>query len=202
MASNISIIIVAVISSITIIVCSIGIIIASKFQNKQRKKITEVNHLINKNRDARFSVKEGLTKEEINNIDSSVNVDILMSELYSTYLELEKKIKTFDKNFDDILTGHLKEFNINRIQNFQKNGFSDVTDGIDLINYTITEFSKEKLTFRLTINCFSYKIINNQIVSGSNLEKIEKILSLTYEKVNDKWLISSYNKIYEKKLSD
>ena len=202
MASNIIVIIVAVIASITIIVCSIGIIIASKFQNKQRKKITEVNHLINKNRDARFSVKEGLTKEEINNIDSSVNVDILMSELYSTYLELEKKIKTFDKNFDDILTGHLKEFNINRIQNFQKNGFSDVTDGIDLINYTITEFSKEKLTFRLTINCFSYKIINNQIVSGSNLEKIEKILSLTYEKVNDKWLISSYNKIYEKKLSD
>lgn len=202
MLSNIGFIIVAVIASITIIVCSIGIIIASRFQNKQKKKYTEVNYLVNKNRDARFSVKEGLTSEEINNIDSSVNVDILMSELYSTYVEMENKIKNFDTNFDGILTGHLKEFNISRIENFKSRGFTDITDGIDLIGYTITEYSKEKLTFRLTINCFSYKTVNNQIVSGSNLEKIQKIILLTYENVNGKWLISSYDKIYERKLSD
>ena len=202
MLSNAGFIIVVVIASITIIVCSIGIIIASRFQNKQKKKYTEVNSLVNKNRDARFSIKEGLTNEEINNIDSSVNVDILMSELYSTYIEFENKIKNFDKNFDDVLTGTLKEFNISRTENFNSKGFADITEGIDLIGYTITEYSKEKLTFRLTINCFSYKTVNNQIVSGSNLEKIQKILLLTYEKINDKWLISSYNKIYERKLSD
>lgn len=202
MLSNIGFIIVAVIASITIIVCSIGIIIASRFQNKQKKKFTEVNYLVNKNRDARFSVKEGLTNEEINKIDSNVNVDILMSELYSTYVEMENKIKNFDTNFDDILTGHLKEFNINRIENFKTRGFTDITDGIDLIGYTITEYSKEKLVFRLTINCFSYKTVNNQIVSGSNLEKIQKIILLTYENVNGKWLISAYDKIYERKLSD
>ena len=202
MLSNIGFIIVVAITSITIIVCSIGIIIASRFQNKQKKKYTEVNQLINKNKGARFSVKEGLTKEEINNIDNSVNVDILMSELYSKYVDMENKIKTFDTNFDDILTGHLKEFNISRIENFRSNGFADITDGIDLIGYTITEYSKEKLTFRVTINCFSYKTVNNQIVSGSNLEKIQKILLLTYENVNGKWLISTYDKIYERKLSD
>ncbi|MBQ2947223.1 MAG: hypothetical protein IJE04_05235 [Bacilli bacterium] len=202
MLSNIGFIIVVAITSITIIICSIGIIIASRFQNKQKKKYTEVNQLINKNKGARFSVKEGLTKEEINNIDNSVNADILMSELYSKYVDMENKIKTFDTNFDDILTGHLKEFNISRIENFRSNGFADITDGIDLIGYTITEYSKEKLTFRVTINCFSYKTVNNQIVSGSNLEKIQKILLLTYENVNGKWLISTYNKIYERKLSD
>lgn len=202
MLSSVGFIIVVAIASITIVVCSIGIVIASKFQNKQKKKYTEVNQLVNKNRDARFSVKEGLTKEEINKIDSSVNVDILMSELYSTYVEMENKIKNFDTNFDDILTGSLKEFNVMRIQNFQSKGFTDITDGIDLIGYTITEYSKEKLSFRLTINCFSYKTVNNQIVSGSNLEKIQKILLLTYENVNGKWLISSYDKIYERKLSD
>lgn len=202
MLSNIFFIVVVVIVSITIIACSAGIIIASKFQNKQKKKYTEVNQLVNENRDAKFSVKEGLTKKEIHNIDSSVNIDFLMSELYSTYVEMENKIKNFDTNFDDILTGYLKEFNINRIENFKSRGFTDITDGIDLIGYTITEYSKEKLTFRLTINCFSYKTVNNQIVSGSNLEKIQKIILLTYENVNGKWLISSYDKIYERKLSD
>ena len=46
------------------------------------------------------------------------------------------------------------------------------------------------------------KTVNNEIVSGSNLQKIQQILLLTYEKVGDKWLIRSYEKIYEKKLSD
>lgn len=202
MLSNMSYVIVIVITSITIIICSVVIIFAIRVQKKQKKKYNEINKIVNENKDARFSVKEGLTKEEINNIDSSINVDSLMSELYSTYIELENKIKTLDSNFDDILTGYLKDFNLNRIQNFKSRGFCDITDGIDLIGYTITEYSKEKLIFRVTINCFSYKTLNNQIVSGSNLEKIQKIILLTYEKVNGKWLISSYNKIYERKLSN
>ena len=44
--------------------------------------------------------------------------------------------------------------------------------------------------------------MNNQVVSGSNLNKIQKILFLTYENINGKWLISDYDSIYEKKLSD
>lgn len=202
MISSVVNVVVVVIASVVIIVCSIGIIIASRFQNKQKKKFDEVNYLVNKNKSATFQVKDGLTKEEINNIDSEVDVDILMKELYSTYLQLENKIKNLDTNLDNILVGYIKEFNINRIENFKNRGFTDITDGIELINYSITEYSKEKLRFRLTINCFSYKTVDNQIVSGSNLEKIQKILLLSFERVDDKWLISSYDKIYEKKLSD
>ena len=202
MLSNISFIVTVAITSITIIICSIGIIVASKFQNKQKKKYTEVNQLVNKNRDATFAIKEGLSKEEINAIDSDVNVDLLMNELYSTYIELENKTKTYDTNFDDILTGSLKDFNINKIQEFQSRGIADITDAIDLVGYSITEYSKEKLIFKITINCISYKTMNNQVVSGSNLNKIQKILFLTYENINGKWLISDYDSIYEKKLSD
>jgi len=193
--------IVLVITSVNIVICSVAIIIASKFQNKKNKRYKEVNRLVNENKGATFSVKNGLTKEEINNIDSSINVDALMGELYSTYVEMENKIKDLDTNFDDILTGILKEFNINRVNNFKSRGFTDITDAIDLIGYTITEYSKEQLTFKITINCLSYKMVGSEIVSGSNLEKIQKILELTYQNVNGKWLISSYDKIYEKKLS-
>lgn len=194
-------IIVIVLATVTIIICAVGIIIAGKFQKKQMKKYNELNNIINKNKDATFQVKDGLTKEEINNIDSDVDVDLLMQELFSTYIEFEDKIKNLDTNLDDILFGTLKEFNINRIENFKDKGFMEITDGIDLINYSITEYEKNKLTFRITMNCFSYKMLDNKIVSGSNLEKIQKIVLLTYEKLNDKWLISSYDKIYERKLS-
>ena len=194
-------IIVIVLSTVTIIICAVGIIIAGKFQKNQMKKYNELNNIINKNKDATFQVKDGLTKEEINNIDSDVDVDLLMQELFSIYIEFEDKIKNLDTNLDDILFGTLKEFNINRIENFKDKGFMEITDGIDLINYSITEYEKNKLTFRITINCFSYKMLDNKIVSGSNLEKIQKIVLLTYEKLNDKWLISSYDKIYERKLS-
>lgn len=194
-------IIVIVLSTVTIIICAVGIIIAGKFQKKQMKKYKEINDIINKNKDATFQVKDGLTKEEINNIDSDVDVDLLMQELFSIYIEFEDKIKNLDTNLDDILFGPLKEFNINRIENFKDKGFMEITDGIDLINYSITEYEKNKLTFRIIMNCFSYKMLDNKIVSGSNLEKIQKIVLLTYEKLNDKWLISSYDKIYERKLS-
>lgn len=201
MVFSTSYIIVVIITSVIIIICSIGIILASVFQNKQRKKYNEVNNLIKAKKDATFQIKDGLTKEEINNIDSEVDIDLLIKELYNIYIELENKIKYCDTNLDNILVGDIKEFNLNRIKNFKDRGFADVTEGIDLVSYSIIEYSKEKLKLRLTINCFSYKTVNNQIVSGSNLEKIQKILLLTYQKVNNNWLISEYDKIYEKKLS-
>lgn len=188
--------------SVVIIVCSIAIIVASKFQQKQRKKYNECLDIINENKDGTFTFKDSLTKEEINKIDSSIDVDSLMSNLYDTYITLENKLKAFDTDLDGVLTGYIKDFYVNKIENFKERGFTDVTDGIDLIGYSITEFKKDKLKFRITMNCFCYKTINGKIVSGSNLEKIEQILLITYQKVNDKWLISAYEKIYEKKLSD
>lgn len=202
MISNLANTIVVVIVTIVILMCCIGIIIAIKFQNKKKKKYKECLKIIKEKKNAPLKVKDGLSKEEINKIDSLVDIDILMQQLYNTYLELENKMKNFDTNLDEVVVGYLKDFYINKIENFKEKNYADITDGINLLNYSITEYSKDKLKFRLTINCFSYKTVNNEIVSGSNLEKIQQILLLTYEKIDDKWLISSYEKIYEKKLSN
>ena len=201
MISNLINTILVTLATIIIIVCCIGIIIAVKFQNKKKKKYNEYLNFINEKKDSTLQIKDGLTKEEITAIDVEIDIDMLMSELYNTYLELENKIKLFDSNLDDVLVGYLKDFYVNKIENFKEKGYSDITDGIELINYSIIEFSKENLKFRLTINCFSYKTVNNQIVSGSNLEKIQQIILLSFRNVNGKWLISSYEKIFEKKLS-
>ena len=197
---NIVNVIITVICTIVIVVCSIGIIVASRFQNKQKKKYDEIKNIINKGTSSRL--KYGLTKEDINNIDSEVDVDLLMKELYNTYLDFENRIKTFDTNLDDILVGYLKNFYITKIQNYKESGFSDIIDEIELLGYYITDYSKEKLKFRININCFSYKGADGELVGGSNLEKVEQLISLEYKKVEDKWLISSYEKIYEKKLSN
>lgn len=198
MLNNIVYTIVVFLASIIIILCSIGIIIASKFQRKQEKKYKEVNELIKKNKKTPFKVKDGLTKEEINKIDSKVDIDLLMQNLYSTYLELENKIKNKDDNLDNILTGTFKDFIKSKIENYKLRGLIDITDDIELINYSIMEFSKNKLKFRITINCLSYKLLDNKIVSGSDSIKKEIIIILSYEKINNKWLISLYDKIYEK----
>ena len=194
--------IVIVITLLVIVFCFISIIIANNFQKKQKKKYNECLNIINNRKDSTFQVKDSLTKDEINEIDSSVDVDSLMTNLYDTFINLENKLKSFDDNFDNILTGYIKDFYKTRIEDFKEKGFSEVTDSIDLIDYSITEFSKDKLKFRITINCLYYKIMNDKIVSGSNLEKIEQILLLTYENVDNKWLISSFEKIFEKKSSD
>ena len=189
---NIVNVIITVICTIVIVVCSIGIIVASRFQNKQKKKYDEIKNIINKGTSSRL--KYGLTKEDINNIDSEVDVDLLMKELYNTYLDFENRIKTFDTNLDDILVGYLKNFYITKIQNYKESGFSDIIDEIELLGYYITDYSKEKLKFRININCFSYKGADGELVGGSNLEKVEQLISLEYKKVEDKWLISSYEK--------
>lgn len=188
-------------AAIITIVCCIGIIIASRFQSKQKKKLNECINIIKEKGIETLQFKNGMTEEEINDIDDTIDVNELMKELYEKYLTFENKIKEFDDNLDELLTGFIKDFYINKINNFKEKGYEDITDGIDLIGYTITEFDKKKLKFKVTINCFDYKKVNNVIVSGSNLEKVEQVIILTYEKINDKWLISNYEKVYEKKIS-
>lgn len=202
MYSGIAFIIVIVLASITIIISSIAIIISIRFQNKQKKKYDECIQIINENKYNILSVKDSLTPEDIYNIDNTINVESLMNNLYNTYLKFEDKIKNFNSDLDDVLTGYLKYFYINKIKNFKENGYADIKDNIELIAYSIIEFSEKKLKFRININCFDYKMINDQIVSGSNSIKVEQVLLLSYEKINGNWLIYSYDKIYEKKLSN
>ena len=112
--------------TVVILLSSIGIVIAIRFQNRKKQKYDELKRIINENKDATLQMKDGLTKEEINNIDNEINVDLLMNDLYNTYLTLENKIKNYDTNLDDIVIGFLKEFNINKIENFREKGFKAV----------------------------------------------------------------------------
>lgn len=199
---SIGTIIVLIIFLIIILACLIGIIMAINFQKKQNKKYNNCVKLINEKKTDTIKIKDGLTNEEINKIDPSVDADKLMLELYNTYLDLENKMKSFDKNLDMTLTGFMKDFYISKIDNYSNSGFSDTTDGIELIGYSIIEFKKNLLKFRIKMNCFNYKKKNNKIVSGSNLEKVEQVIILTFKKVENKWLINKYEKVYERKLSN
>jgi len=194
--------VVIVLSTTAIIICSIGIIIASKFQSKQKKKYNDCIRIIKEKENSTFQIKNGLSKEEINQIDSNLDVDKLMNELYDKYIQLESKVKLEDNNFDKLLIGHIKDLYINKVEVSKNKNYAEINDGIDLINYSITEFSKEILKFRITVNCFNYKKSNDTIVSGSNLEKVEQVIILTYENYNNNWLISKYEKVYEKRLQD
>ena len=123
-----------------------------------------------------------------------------MEELYNTYLIFESKSKSLEVNLDDVLTGYLKDFYINKINSYKANGYKDINDSIELIGYSIKEFSKSQIKFKIDLSCFNYKMIGDKIVSGSNLYRVHQICVVTYEKVDGKWLISAYDKIYEKKM--
>ena len=167
-----------------------------------KKKYLNIENMINENKDAVFAIKDSLSPEDIAKIDDSLDIASLMSELYSTYLKLEEKVCNLDNNFDDILVGDLKDLYIDKINNFKMNNYIYKKENIELIGYSITEFDKEKLKFRVNINCHEYKMINDKIVSGNKYWKLEQIILLSYEKVGNNWLISDYDKIYEKKLSN
>ena len=78
--------------------------------------------------------------------------------------------------------------------------------------------NNEVLTFMIKIFVFGTKVTKQKRVTdevtnekkrirysaflGCNNEKLEKILIITYEKVNGIWLISNYENVYEKKLSN
>ena len=187
--------------SIVILICSIGIIISMRFQNKQKKKYQECVRLIKEKEDGTLNVKNGLDIEEIKKIDKNIDPNKLMMKLYDTYLEFVNKLNNNDKGFENILSGFIKEFYENKIDIYNQRGYVEVIDSIELVNYSITEFEKEKLKFRVSITCFNYKKVNDQIISGSNLERVEQIIILTYIKNKRKWLINNIEKVYEKKLS-
>ena len=103
MEDNIINIVTVLIVSVIIVTCSIGIIVASTFQQKKKKKYNEFLKILEEKNDSTFQVKDYLTKDEINKIDSEIDVDLLMKNLYETYLTLENKMNTFDDNLDDVL---------------------------------------------------------------------------------------------------
>lgn len=191
-----------IIITIIVIISSIIIVFAIKFQRKQKARYNEIKKVIEKNKDAIFQVKDSLTPEEVNDIDKTIDVNLLMIDLYNIYLKFQDKINSFDYDLDDVMTGNLKDFYINKIKSLKKNKCKYVREKIELVGYSITEFSKEQLKFRININCFNYAMINDKVVNGSNQIRVQQILLLSFQKKDDKWLISNYEKVYEKKLSN
>ena len=202
MFSNVLYISVIVVATITIIITSVGIVLGIRFQKKQKEKLKAIEKIVNENKDMLFQVRDSLTSQEISKVDSKIDINKLMSELYQTYLNFETKMKELDDDLDDVLTGNLKEFYIKKIKLFKKNSYMDIKDKIDLIGYAITEFKKNNLKFRININCLDYKTINGEVVRGSNVFKLEQIILLSFKKINGNWLINAYDKIYERKLSE
>ncbi len=188
--------------SIFIIICSIGLIISIRFQITKNKKYKDCLKLIQEKEGQIVNVKSDLTYDEIKNIDNSIDVNKLMTELYDKYLDFENRLGSLNSDFDDILVDELKKFYYNKIKNMKQRNICEVTDNIELIGYSIIDFSKDILKFRVTIKCNSYKKHNNVIISGSDIEKLQRISIIEYKKINNNWLISNYERLMEKKLSN
>lgn len=192
--------IMVIISTIVILICSISIIISVRFQNKQKRKYKECLRLIKETENGTLNVKNGLDEKDIKKIDPKIDINKLMMKLYDIYLEFINKLNNNDKNFDNILDGFIKEFYENKIDIYTNKGYIEIIDAIELVNYSIAEYDKEKLKFRINITCFNYKMINDNVISGSKYERVEQIFILTYKKSKRKWLINNIEKVFEKKL--
>lgn len=185
--------------TVVIIICSVGIIIATKFQNKQKKKYQECLNLIKEKENGVINPNDGVDITRIKKIDKSIDVNKLMVNLYDTYLEFVKRLNT-NSNVSSLLDDFIGELYKSKIEIYKTKGFYEITDNIELINYSILEFQKNKLKFRVNISCFNYKLRGNLVISGSNIEKLEQIFLLTFVKKNKKWIINNIEKVYEKKL--
>ena len=188
------ILIIAIISFIY----TIAIAVSFKFNQKQKNKYNECLELV---RQSTREMKDALKEKDIKKIDKSIKLDKLMMNLYDKYLKLLDKLNSNNKDFKNILTGYIKEFYENKINIYIEKGYKEIIDEIELINYSIIEFNKNKLKFRVSITCFNYKELNSDVVSGSKYDRVEQIVLITYNKENKKWLISNIEKVYEKELS-
>jgi len=192
--------IITIILLIIIGICSFGIIMSMKFQKKEEKKYKECLRLIEEKENGVLSVKDSLNKDEVKSISDGKDSNEFMNELYNIYLSLIDKLNNNNKDFDNILSGFVKEFYENKIDLLVSRNTFEIVDKIELLGYSIIEGNKDKLKFRINISSFNYKKSNDVIISGSNLKRIEQIFIITYIKQDNKWLINEIEKVLEKKL--
>jgi preprotein translocase subunit YajC len=186
---------------IFLIVLLISTILSIKFQMKQKKKYNECLDLIKEKENGTLNTNSGVTEKDIKKIDDKVNLNELMTNLYNTYLEFIERLNKNNKDFEGILIGFIKEFYINKVKVYKLKKHKEITKDIELVNYSILEFDKKKLKFRINITCFNYKTSKDEIIGGSNLERVEQIFLITYVKFRKKWLINNIEKVFEKKQS-
>lgn len=183
------------------IIFLISTILSIKFQKKQKKKYNECLDLIKEKENGTLNTNNSVTEEDIRKIDDKVNPNELMNNLYNTYLEFVERLNKNNKDFEGILIGFIKEFYTNKVKIYKLKKHKEISKNIELINYSILEFDKKKLKFRINITCFNYKTSKDEIIGGSNLERVEQIFIITYVKFRRKWLINNIEKVFEKKQS-
>ena len=186
---------------IFLIILLISTILSIKFQMKQKKKYNECLDLIKEKENGTLNTNSYVTEEDIKKIDDKVNLNELMINLYNTYLEFMERLNKNNKDFEGILIGFIKEFYINKVKVYKLKKHKEITKDVELVNYSILEFDKKKLKFRINITCFNYKTSKDKIIGGSNLERVEQIFLITYVKFRKKWLINNIEKVFEKKQS-
>ena len=179
---------------------SVGVVIAIQFQNKQSKKYKECLKIIKDKEDGTLRAKNGVSTREIKKIDPNIDVKELMSKLYDTYLEFTKKLNNNDPKISSVLDEFINNVYQNRLEIYKAKNTKEITDSIELTNYTILNFEKKRVEFRISYICFNYKMMNDVIISGSNLEKVEQVVIVTYSKLRKKWVINNIEKVYDKKL--
>lgn len=191
-----------IIIGLVLILASAGLIIALIYQKKQEKKYKNCLKIIKEKGNKKFSNKTELTEEELNKVDPDVDMGKLMNDLFQKYLEFQKKFNEKVSDFDNLLSDGMKIKYTNMLSLDENMKTHTIIDKIDLINYSIVSFDKEFLEFRVTIDCVKYKMRDDEIISGNNLNKIEIVNIINFIKKQDDWLIDDIDEVYEKKLSD
>ena len=182
------------------VLCTLGIVLSIKVQKKQKKKYQDCITAINEREDETYKYDGSLTPGQIRKKDKTVNPEELQKKLYDKFLSLQEKVNNLDSSFDGLLTGFIKKVYNDRINLYKESNTQEKLENINLIGYSITEFSKKELKFRIKITAINYKIRNNEIISGSNTSYLEQIYIVTYEKVGKVWKINNIEKVMDKKM--
>ena len=189
--------------SLTLILIGVGMLLSLKFQKRQQKKLKEVEDIVKSKQNVIFEFKSGLTNEELLRINPKLDINGLATCLFNTFKELELKIKNHDdSDLDKLVVGTTLNFIKSRIDTYKINGYFEVVDDIDLLEYAFVEYNKDSLKFRIKINCINYKKINNDIISGSEFKKLEEVLIISYKNISNNWLIEDIDKVLEKKMAE
>ncbi len=189
--------------SLTLILIGVGMLLSLKFQKRQQKKLKEVEDIVKSKQNVIFEFKSGLTNEELLRINPKLDINGLATCLFNTFKELELKIKNHDdSDLDKLVVGTTLNFIKSRIDTYKINGYFEVVDDIDLLEYAFVEYNKDSLKFRIKINCINYKKINNDIISGNEFKKLEEVLIISYKNISNNWLIEDIDKVLEKKMAE
>lgn len=190
-----------VFACILLFLLSVGIVVAIQIQNKQSKKYKECLKIIKEKEDGTLNSNLGMDINQIKKIDPNVDINKLQEKLYKLYLEFIEKLNNNDESISFVLDEFINKVYQNKLEIYKTKNTKEITENIELLNYSILNYEKGKIEFRISITCTYYKKMNDTVISGSTYDRLEQIFIVTFVKPRKVWLISNIEKVYEKKLS-